>query len=352
MLIAPIAPMLAKASAEIPEGWLYEPKWDGFRCLVFWDGEELFLQSRDKKPFNRYFPELEEALKTQLGPAVVLDGEIVIAGPAGLDFEALQLRIHPAASRVKLLAEQTPASFVAFDLLFADGVSWMERAQADRRKRLEELSEAMLPPLYLTPMTEDVALARDWFSRFEGAGLDGIVARRRDQTYAPGERCLAKIKHARTADCVVAGFRWLKDSEERAVGSLLLGLYDKAGVLHYVGHASNFSKAEKVELLDLLQPYREAAQGAGFGQGRTPGGISRWTGTRELSWEPLRPELVCEVTFEQLQGDKFRHNARFRHWRSDKAPEECCYDQLEVAVPYELEQIFRQAGGSENAQRL
>lgn len=340
MLTAPIAPMLAKASAEIPEGWLYEPKWDGFRCLVFWDGKELFLQSRDKKPFNRYFPELEQALVEQLGTPVVLDGEIVVAGESGLDFEALQLRIHPAASRVKLLAEQTPASFVAFDLLFADGESWMERPQTERRQRLERLFASTQPPLHLTPLTEEIAVARDWFSRFEGAGLDGIIARRREQPYAPGERCLAKIKHARTADCVVGGFRWLKDHEGAAVGSILLGVHDDEGVLHYVGHASNFSKVEKHDLLERLEPYREGAEGAGFGKGRTPGGISRWSGNRELTWVPLRPELVCEVTFEQLQGDKFRHNARFRHWRRDKAPEECRYDQLEVAVPFELQQIF------------
>ncbi len=344
MLKAPIAPMLAKASTEIPEGWLYEPKWDGFRCLVFWDGQEPFLQSRDKKPLNRYFPELEAALRAQFTAPCVLDGEIVIAAESGLDFEALQLRIHPAASRVQMLAEQTPASYVAFDLLFADGESWLEKPQRERRERLESLEEGWSSPLYLTPLTEDLETAREWFSRFEGAGLDGIIARPPEAIYAPGERRLAKIKHARTADCVVAGFRWLKDNEDKAVGSILLGVHDEQGVLHYVGHASNFSKAEKVALLELLGPYREGAEGAGFGRGRTPGGVSRWSAGRELSWVPLRPELVCEVVFEQLQGDKFRHNARFRNWRQDKAPSECRYDQLEVAVPYELQQIFGSAG--------
>lgn len=332
--------MLAKASKEIPEGWLYEPKWDGFRCIVFWTGQEITLQSRDQKPFNRYFPELEAPLARQIPEPAVLDGEIVIAGPGGLDFEALQLRIHPAASRVKLLAEQTPASFVAFDLLAAEGESWLERPQSERRERLERLLEAAQPPLYLTPLTRDIRQARDWFERFEGAGLDGIVARPPEQVYTPGLRTLAKIKHARTADCVVGGFRWLKDRQNQAVGSLLLGVYDSEDVLHYVGFASNFAKAEKEELVELLAPYRDGAEGATFGQGRAPGGPSRWTGSRELTWVPLRAELVCEVTFEQLQGGKFRHSARFRRWRPDKPPGECRFDQLDVAVPYELASIF------------
>jgi ATP-dependent DNA ligase len=332
--------MLAKATGEIPADCLYEPKWDGFRCLVFWDGERIFLQSRDRKPLNRYFPELEQPLAARLPRPAVLDGEIVVAGPDGLDFEALQLRIHPAASRVKLLSEQTPASFVAFDLLAADGQSLLERPQWERRQRLEQLLAGAAPPLYLTPMTRDLDQARDWFQRFEGAGLDGIVARPPEGIYTPGQRTLAKIKHARSADCVVGGFRWLKDHEGEAVGSLLLGVHDAQGVLHYVGFASNFSKPQRVELVSFLEPYRSQAEGTGFGQGRTPGGPSRWTGTRELSWVPLRPELVCEVTFEQLQGDKFRHSARFRRWRSDKPPRECRYDQLEVAVPYELAAIF------------
>lgn len=349
MLTPPIAPMLAKGSDKIPEGWLYEPKWDGFRCIAFWDGQSLYLQSRDQKPFNRYFPELERHLCEQLSEPCVLDGEIVIATASGLDFEALQLRIHPAASRVAMLAEQTPASFVAFDLLAVEGESWMERPQSERRERLETLLATARPPLYLTPLTTSLEQAQDWFSRFEGAGLDGIIARKPDQTYQPGQRCLAKIKHTRTADCVVGGFRWLKDQQGKAVGSILLGVYDKDGALHYVGHASNFQKKEKFELLDFLEPYRTDAEGKSFGGGRTPGGPSRWSGGKDLSWEALRPELVCEVAFEQLQGERFRHNARFRHWRHDKAPSECRFDQLDVAVPFELEQVFGSGTGSISA---
>lgn len=342
MLQPPIEPMLAKASTEIPEGWMYEPKWDGFRALLFWDGTSLYLQSRDKKPLCRYFPELEAELPRQLAQPCVLDGEIVITGARGLDFEALLQRIHPAASRVKMLAQKTPASMVVFDLLFADGRDWQQTPQRDRRERLEQMLGPARPPLYLTPVTRDIEQARDWFSRFEGAGLDGIVARPPEGLYTPAQRSLRKIKHARTADCVVGGFRWLKDHAGQAVGSLLLGVYTENAMLHYVGFASNFGKKEKSELKELLEPYRAGAEEAGgFGQGRTPGGPSRWTGTRELSWEPLRPELVCEVTFEQLQGEKFRHSARFRRWRPDKPPEQCRMDQLEVAVPFELDAIFR-----------
>lgn len=335
--------MLAKVSAEIPEGWLYEPKWDGFRAIVFWDGQSLFLQSRDGKPFARYFPELAKQLTECLPRPAVLDGEIVIVGDNGLDFDALLMRIHPAASRVAMLAEQTPAAFVAFDLLELDGASWMERPQAERRERLDELLAEARPPLYLTPSTGSSELARDWFSRFEGAGLDGIVARRPDQPYTPGERSMIKIKHVREADCVVGGFRWLKDQEGKAVGSLLLGLYDEQGVLHHVGHASNFKKEEKVALLELLAPYREGAEGTSFGRGRTPGAPSRWSGGRDTSWQPLRPELVCEVAYDQLQGDRFRHAARFRRWRPDKPASECDYEQMETAVPYELQAIFHKA---------
>lgn len=334
--------MLAKASTDIPEGWLYEPKWDGFRALLFWDGESLYLQSRDKKPLCRYFPELESALPEQLSAPCVLDGEIVIAAQDGLDFEALLQRIHPAASRVNMLAKQTPASFVVFDLLYADGRDWQQTPQHKRRERLEKLLQGARPPLYLTPVTRDIAQARDWFSRFEGAGLDGIVARPMDGLYTPAKRSLLKIKHARTADCVVGGFRWLKDKAGEAVGSILLGVYNDQDVLHYVGFASNFVKDEKHALKDFLEPYRaDSEDSGGFGQGRTPGGPSRWTGGKDLSWQPLRPELVCEVTFEQLQGEKFRHSARFRRWRPDKPPRECRLDQLEVAVPFELETIFR-----------
>jgi ATP-dependent DNA ligase len=338
----PIEPMLAKPTADIPagEGWHYEPKWDGFRCILFFDGGAPWLQSRDLKPLDRYFPELVEGLARALPGPATLDGEIVIMTPHGLDFEALQQRIHPAASRVARLAQETPAAFVAFDLLAEAGESLLERPFGERRQRLERYLGRARPPAYLTPATRDAATARDWFERFEGAGFDGVIARRLDEPYRPGKRTMAKIKHLRTVDCVVGGFRWNRGEEGRSVGSLLLGLYDDAGVLHFVGHTSSFSAAQRRELVDLLAPFRTGDERLGFGQGRTPGAISRWTAGKDLSWERLRPELVCEVTFDYLQGPRFRHAATFQRWRPDREPGGCTFAQLEAPVPAELRAVF------------
>jgi ATP-dependent DNA ligase len=351
----PIQPMLSSAADSLPhdEGWLFEPKWDGFRTLVFRDGGEILLQSRDEKPMNRYFPELLAPLGAALPERCVLDGEVVIVGPSGLDFEALLLRIHPAASRVKLLSEQSPASYVAWDLL-AIGDEDLRRAPlARRRERLEkELADAVAP-VHLSPATRDRALAEDWFRRFEGAGLDGVMAKRLEEPYRPGERTMIKVKHARTADCVVAGFRWHKNGKGTMVGSLLLGLYDDEGTLHHVGVTAAFTTARRKELVDELAPLRENAleehpwkewaeaheEAAAKGQ-RLPGATSRWNRGKDLSWEPLRPERVCEVSYDHMQGTRFRHAAQFVRWRPDKRPEDCRYDQLEVTPAYELERVF------------
>ena len=342
--------MLAKLSSELPsgEGWLYEPKWDGFRALVFRDGRELHLQSRDLKPLGRYFPELTDPLLAQLPERCVLDGEIVIAGALGLDFDALLLRIHPAASRIKLLAAQTPASFVAFDLLALDA-DLRATPQQTRRGLLEQVLAGATPPLFLTPATRDRAVAQNWFSRFEGAGLDGVVAKRVDQTYQPDKRVMRKIKHARTADCVVAGFRWHKNGPGTLVGSLLLALYDDAGTLHHVGVTSSFTLARRSALVTELEPLRAGAAEshpwrawAQFeGEQRMPGATSRWNRGKDLGWEPLRIERVCEVAYDHLQGDRFRHATTFQRWRPDKLAVDCRYDQLEVTTPMELQQIFR-----------
>ena len=340
----PIAPMLAKLSEAIPqgEGWLYEPKWDGFRCILFFDGTELYLQSRDLKPLGRYFPDLEEKLPPLLGGPVVLDGEIVIMGAKGLDFDSLQLRIHPAASRVKLLAGQTPAAFVAFDILAEGDEDLRAQPFAERRKRLEALLGEAKPPLHVTPATTDSTLAADWFDRFEGAGFDGVIAKRLDGVYLPGKRAMAKIKHLRTVDCVVGGYRWNKGEEGVSVGSLLLGLYDAEGVVHYVGHTSSFNAADKRALVTALALYVTDDEAIGFGRGRTPGAPSRWSSGKDTSWVRLRPELVIEVTFDYLQGDRFRHASTFRRWRTDKDPESCTFDQFTASVPYELMKVFEE----------
>ena len=337
----PVRPMLAALTRDMPagEGWLYEPKWDGFRAIVFWDGDEMLLQSRDLKPLGRYFPELEERLRGVLPPGLVVDGEVVIVGPDGLDFDALLMRIHPAASRINKLAAETPSSFVAFDLLAAGDYGLVQKPLSERRQRLEAVLAETSAPLHLTPATTDRAVALNWFDRFEGAGLDGVIAKRLDQRYMEGERAMIKVKHQRTADCVVGGFRWNRGEEGKSVGSLLLGLYDDSGVLHHVGHTSSFKHAQKRELVSFLEPYRGESSG-GFGRGRTPGEPSRWTQGRDLSWEPLRPELVCEVSFDHLQGERFRHAATFLRWRPDKPPSECTYDQLSTAVPFELQEVF------------
>ena len=350
VLQGPIAPMLAKLATALPEGegWIFEPKWDGFRALVFRDGPEILIQSRDLKPLNRYFPELSEPLLRQLPDRCVLDGEIVIAGPHGLDFDSLLLRIHPAASRIKLLASQTPASYVAFDLLARDERDLREEPQQARRQELERAIGKPSPPLYLTPATRDRAVAQDWFSRFEGAGFDGVVAKRAEQTYQPDKRVMLKVKHQRTADCVVAGFRWHKNGPGTLVGSLLLGLYDGEGKLHHLGVTSSFTAARRKELVTELSPLREGAAEAHpwrewaqwSGDQRMPGASSRWNRGKDLSWEPLRIERVCEVAYDHLQGDRFRHATTFLRWRPDKPPGECRYDQLEETPPAELRQIF------------
>lgn len=328
----PIEPMLARIAETLPEGdFLYEPKWDGFRALVFRSERDLYLQSRDLRPLDRYFPELHAALIERLPQPCVLDGEIVIAGPAGLDFDALQLRLHPAASRVEMLARESPASFVAFDLLEEKGNNVMGQAQRDRRERLEALLAQARPPLHLTPMTRERALALDWLERFEGAGLDGVIAKPADLAYQPGKRALIKVKHVRTAECVVVGFRRHKASDE-AVGSLLLGLYDDRGALHHVGVTSAFTMARRRELLMELGPLRTHE--------RHPGSPSRWNAGKDASWEALRPERVCEVKYDHLQGDRFRHAAIFLRWRPEKRPEDCRYDQLEITPPYELGKIL------------
>jgi ATP-dependent DNA ligase len=350
-VMPPVKPMLAKLARELPapDGMLYEPKWDGFRCIVFRDGDEVELGSRNEKPLTRYFPELPPALQANLPDRCVVDGEIVIAGAGGLDFEALLQRIHPAASRINLLARTTPASFVAFDLLALGHADLRARPFGERRAALERALAGARPSVHLTPATADPAVAAEWFDRFEGAGLDGVVAKPLSLPYREDERVMLKVKHARTADCVVAGFRIHKDGE--GVGSLLLGLYDDQGTLHHVGVASSFSVARRRELVDELAPYRgnaleghpwrdwaEAQAAAG---GRMPGGQSRWNAGRNMDWEPLRPELVAEVAFDHLQGDRFRHATQFVRWRPEREARSCTYSQLETAVPEELEAVFR-----------
>ena len=348
--------MLAKLVDDIPsaDGFLFEPKWDGFRSIVFRGDDDVYIQSRDLKPLDRYFPELHTALLDRLPPGCVVDGEIVIATDHGLDFDALQLRLHPAASRVAKLAAASPSSFVAFDLLAVDGASIMERPQSERRGALESLLRNVRPPVYLTPVTRDRKVAGEWLQRFEGAGLDGIIAKPTDARYQPGKRAMFKIKHSRTADCVVAGFRWHKKIED-AVGSLLLGLFDDNGTLHHVGVTSSFTMAKRQQLVKELAPLRRDAlathpwkawasgdtvsAGSDAGQ-RMPGGQSRWSAGKDLSWEPLRIERVCEVKYDHMQGDRFRHAATFLRWRDDKAPADCRYDQLEVTPAYELSAVF------------
>ncbi len=347
----PVEPMLAKLAEELPPGgdFLYEPKWDGFRAIVFRGRGDVFIPSRDLRPLDRYFPELHEEFMQRLPDGCVVDGEIVIASDRGLDFDALQMRLHPAASRVARLAQATPAAFVAFDLLAADDQDLRGETQAERRRRLERLLAGVAPPVYLTPMTKDRTVAVEWLARFEGAGLDGVVAKASRETYQPGKRAMIKVKHSRTADCVVAGFRWYKDTPD-AVGSLLLGLYDAKGTLHHVGVTSAFSLARRKELAcelaplreDALEghPWRDWAEVGGAEPARMPGGQSRWSAGKDMSWEPLRIERVCEVKYDHLQGDRFRHATIFLRWRADKRPSDCRFDQLEVTPPYELAKVF------------
>jgi ATP-dependent DNA ligase len=348
----PVDPMLAKLATALPDGdgWLFEPKWDGFRAIVFRDGSDVYIQSRDLKPLDRYFPELKPALLATLPPRAVVDGEIVIATEHGLDFDLLQLRLHPAASRVAKLAEETPSSFVAFDLLAEGDHDLRDQPQARRRAALETAMGRASGSVHVTPCSRDRKVAGEWFHRFEGAGLDGVIAKHETTTYQPGKRAMIKVKHARTADCVVAGFRWHKSGPGELVGSLLLGLYDAQGRLHHVGVTSSFTASTRRQLAQELEPlrkdalaahpWREWAVAQGGGSTRMPGGQSRWSQGKDLSWEPLRVERVCEVKYDHLQGDRFRHAAVFERWRADKRPQDCRYDQLEVTPPAELREIF------------
>jgi ATP-dependent DNA ligase len=347
--------MLAKRVDELPADgdWVFEPKWDGFRALVFRDGDEILIQSRDEKPLNRYFPELLDPLLSALPPRCVLDGEIVIVKDDELDFDSLQLRLHPAASRVKLLSGQIPSSFVFFDLLCKGDRDLRGEPFQTRRRELESLLSSAPPPIHLTPATSDRAVAADWFRRFEGAGLDGIIAKPTSGTYESDKRVMLKVKHERDCDCVVAGFRWHKKGERTLVGSLLLGLFDETGALQHVGVCASFTTKKRQELVEFLEPYRKNALAAHPWKAwaehgnvtdesvkRMPGGQSRWSQGKDLSWEPLRPELVVEVAYDHMQGDRFRHTAQFRRWRTDKKPGDCSYAQLEVVPPQELAAIF------------
>lgn len=341
------------------DGWIYEPKWDGFRALVFKDRDELFIQSRDLKPLGRYFPELEVTLRRELPERCVLDGEIVIATDGKLDFDALLLRIHPAESRVKMLAEQSPSSFVCWDLLALGDEDLRDAPQHLRRDRLVEAMANAKPPVHVTPATRDRAVAQSWFERFEGAGLDGVIAKPDTLTYLPGKRLMTKIKHQRTADCAVAGFRWYKGGKEKLVGSLLLGLFDDTGRLHHVGVTSAFTAEKRAQLAEMLRPLRENAMAnhpwhdwAEWQEQETdrrlPGATSRWNRGKDLSWVPIRVELVCEVAYDHMQGTRFRHAGKFKRWRTDKQPKDCRYDQLEVTPAFELQEIF---GGSSHSTR-
>jgi ATP-dependent DNA ligase len=347
--------MLAKRVDELPAAgtWIFEPKWDGFRALVFRCEADIEIQSRDEKPLNRYFPELLEALRSQLPERCVLDGEIVIVKNAGLDFEALQLRLHPAASRVQILSKQIPASIVFFDLLCEGQRDLRGEPFVTRRQELEALLSSAAPPIHVTPATRQSSVASEWFRRFEGAGLDGVMAKAISGTYESNKRVMLKVKHERDCDCVVAGFRWYTKGERTAVGSLLLGLFDDSGALQHVGVCASFSADKRRELVEFLAPFRENAlaghpwrqwaehvPASGEAGHRVPGGQSRWSQGKDLSWEPLRPELVAEVAYEHMQGTRFRHMAHFRRWRHDKQPRDCTYAQLEVVPPHELAAIF------------
>ncbi|MFN8035731.1 MAG: ATP-dependent DNA ligase [Acidimicrobiia bacterium] len=353
-VMPPVSPMLAKLARDLRVGeYLYEPKWDGFRCIVFRDGSEVELGSRNERPLTRYFPEIVDPLREQLPDRCVLDGELVIMTEHGLDFDLLSLRVHPAESRVRKLAAETPSSFVAFDVLALDDRDLREVPFVERRAALEDVLRGARPPVHCTPATTDPAVAAVWFDRFEGAGLDGVVAKPLDGTYREGERTMLKVKHQRTCDCVVAGYRLHKDGE--GVGSLLLGLYDDDGSLHHVGVASSFAAPLRRQLLAEIQPLRDhaldghpwrdwaefsAADAQAGAPSRMPGGQSRWNAQKDLSWEPLRIERVAEVAFEHMQRDRFRHTARFLRWRPDREPASCTYAQLDTPVPVELRHVF------------
>jgi len=341
----PVAPMLAKAVAQIPDVGHVEPKWDGFRTIVFRDGDEVVLGSRNERPLTRYFPELVEAIRANSPARCVIDGEIVVVTGDRLDFEALQQRIHPADSRVRMLAAQTPSALVAFDLLALGDEDLTGLPFAERRARLVEALAAATDPVFVTPATADLEEARRWFSTFEGAGLDGVVAKPLDGVYQPNKRAMFKIKHERTADCVVAGFRWHKSGD--VVGSLLLGLYREDGRLQHVGVTSSFSMARRRELLDELAPYRDVdvadhPWGGEVSAGdRVPGAVSRWSSGKDLSFVPLRPELVVEVAYDHMEGDRFRHIPSFRRWRPDRDARSCTFDQLEQTLDYPFSEVVR-----------
>ncbi len=351
-VMPPVLPMLAKRVEALPEGdFIFEPKWDGFRALVFRDHDEVLIESRDAKPLLRYFPELAAPLKVQLPGRCVLDGEIVIVTDKGLDFDLLQMRLHPAASRINLLSGEIPASIVFFDLLAEGDRDLRVVPFAERRERLEVILRETQSPLHLTPSTRNRALAEDWFTRFEGAGLDGVMAKPADGVYEPNKRTMFKVKHERDCDCVVAGFRWHKNGKGTLVGSLLLGLYDDARALQHVGVCASFTTAKRRELVEFLAPYRitdltghpwkdwATADGEDATQ-RRPGAESRWSQGKDLSWQPLRPDLVVEVAYDHMQAGRFRHTAQFRRWRKDKRPEDCTFDQLEVVAAQELREVF------------
>jgi ATP-dependent DNA ligase len=360
-VVPPLQPMLAKSVKGVPEadavegGYLFEPKWDGFRAIVFRDGDEVEIASRSTKPLTRYFPDVVEAVLAQLPERCVVDGEIVTAVGDRLDFDTLSQRIHPAASRVELLARETPASLVVFDLLALGDTSYLETPLAERRAALEAALADVVAPVHLTRTTRDTTEARRWFEQFEGAGLDGVVAKRLDAPYVPNGRTMLKVKHARTADVVVAGYRLHKTStpEQPLLGSLLLGLYTEDGRLQHVGVCASFTAGRRAELVAELEPLRadpadhpwgawqtEAAQA----QGRLPGGQSRWTGTKDLSFVPLRPERVAEVGYEHMEGHgedgRFRHTAQLKRWRPDREPTSCTYAQLEEVVSYDLADVL------------
>jgi ATP-dependent DNA ligase len=351
--------MLAKRVSGLPAGdeWIFEPKWDGFRALFFKDGDDVFIQSRDEKPLVRYFPELVEPLRRQLPDRCVLDGEIVIAMDGALQFDALQMRLHPAESRVKKLSAEIPASIVFFDLLALDDGDLRREPFAKRRAALEKVLRKAKAPLHITPATRDRDVAADWFKRFEGAGLDGVMAKGTGICYEPNKRVMLKVKHERECDCVVAGFRWHKDMKGKAVGSLLLGLFDDQKTLHHVGVCASFTAEKRRELVEFLEPYRRdalelhpwkewadvherAAGAADVAAQRKPGQGNRWNVGKDMSWVAIRPELVAQVAYDHMQGDRFRHTAQFRRWRPDKKPKDCDYEQLEVVPPYELRKIF------------
>jgi ATP-dependent DNA ligase len=351
-VMPPVKPMLAKAATKLPvgDGMYYEPKWDGFRCVVFRDGDEVELGSRNERPLTRYFPEIVAAMKANLPERCVVDGEIVVPRGDRLHFEDLLQRIHPAESRINLLAGQTPASFVAFDLLALGDESLLEVPFGDRQARLREALADAAPPVYVTGITQDAVTAQRWFDTFEGAGLDGVVAKSAELPYGPDQRLMTKVKHVRTADCVVAGFRWHKSGP--IVGSLLLGLYNDAGDLQHIGVAASFPMTRRAELVEELAPYRANAldghpwqdwanaQTGEDGEHRMPGAVSRWNAKKDLSWVPLRPELVVEIKYDQLEGRRLRHTGQFLRWRPDRDPLSCTYDQLDVPVRYDLAEVL------------